>query len=163
VTKKNTKVWTEKERVKAKCAHQFTNLEDLRDYVSAFTRSASYKTHNSGIRFRELLNQQGKLMLCSTHRYLISESDYRCKSKRCLILVKCRRTLVLRDQEDTLAALVMTHMTQRIPTFWQHFCTRIETLYSQEFHADTSNRQDYDYLAIHYHWYNRYAEDVSFL
>ena len=80
-----------------------------------------------------------------------------------LIQVTRSRTLKLQDEDKKLAMLVMTHMLQRIPTFWQYFNTRIEALYGKEFHPDKSDRKDYDYLAIHYHWYNRYAEDVSFI
>jgi hypothetical protein len=51
-------------------------------------------------------------------------------------------------------------MTQTIPQYWSNFLTRIKALYGNEFFQDKSNRDDYDYLAIHYHWYNRYAESV---
>ena len=55
----------------------------------------------------------------------------------------------------------MTHMPKTIPEGWKNFVTRIMALYAHGFVEDDSRREDYDFLAIHYHWYNRYAEDVS--
>jgi len=47
-----------------------------------------------------------------------------------------------------------------LPEFWEYFSTRIKALYGKEIFEDFSRRGGYDYLAIHYHWYNRYAERV---
>jgi hypothetical protein len=68
---------------------------------------------------------------------------------------------MLQDADDKLAALVISHMTQTIPYFWSYFCARIEALYNKEIRYDWSKRCGYDFVAIHYHWYNRYAEMVS--
>jgi hypothetical protein len=70
--------------------------------------------------------------------------------------------LKLEDKDAQLAALIISHMTQSIPLFWQYFRIRIQALYGRELFHDFSDRQGYDYLAIHYHWYNRYAERVKF-
>jgi hypothetical protein len=68
--------------------------------------------------------------------------------------------LKLEDKDGQLAALVISHLRMSLPEFWEYFCTRIKALYGEEICRDFSRRGGYDYLAIHYHWYNRYAERV---
>ena len=77
-----------------------------------------------------------------------------------LYLTLVRRTLVLEDKNNGLAALVVSHMTAA--DFWTYFCVRIKALYGHEMHHDESKRVGYDYIAVHYHWYNRYAEQVRY-
>jgi hypothetical protein len=70
---------------------------------------------------------------------------------------------MFQDQEKKLGALLITHMPSTIPYFWEDFTARIKALFAQEFTEDHSDRSKYNFLAIHYHWYNRYAEKVSAL
>lgn len=70
---------------------------------------------------------------------------------------------MLQDDHNKLAALVISHLRQNMPDFWIKFCARLRALYSKDMYWDQSKRLGYDYLAIHYHWYNRYAELVSYL
>jgi hypothetical protein len=70
------------------------------------------------------------------------------------------RSLKLEDKAGQLAALIITHLPKFLPEFWKIFYTRIKALYGDELLEDFSRRLGYDYLAIHYHWYNRYAERV---
>jgi hypothetical protein len=72
-----------------------------------------------------------------------------------------RKSLMFQDQENKLGALLITHMPDTIPDFWKNFTARIQAHFIKEFREDCSNRDKYDFLAIHYHWYNRYAEKVS--
>ena len=74
-----------------------------------------------------------------------------------------RKSMMLRDSEKKLGALLVTHMPDAIPHFSNDFTTRIKLQYAKEFKADKSDRKDYGFLAIHYQWYNRYAEKVSLL
>jgi hypothetical protein len=76
-----------------------------------------------------------------------------------------RKSLLLQDQKEKLLALFITHMPSTIPKFFQDFNTRVKIHFAKEFTRDQSDRSNYDFLAIHYHWYNRYAEKVrvSFL
>ena len=73
-----------------------------------------------------------------------------------------RKSLLIQDEENKLGALLITHMPYTIPHFFNDFTTRIKLQYAKEFTADKSDRGGYNFLAIHYHWYNRYAEKVSF-
>jgi hypothetical protein len=68
--------------------------------------------------------------------------------------------LKLEDKKGQLAALVISHINTALPEFWEKFTARIIALYGKEFFDEVSKRVGYDYLAIHYHWYNRYAEWV---
>jgi len=77
------------------------------------------------------------------------------------ILTIHRNTFKLHDKNNTFRALVVSHMKQTIPQFWDSFMTRIMALYGKNFVAENSDRPGYDFMAIHYHWYNRYAESVS--
>jgi len=74
-----------------------------------------------------------------------------------------RNSLLFQDQKGKLGALLITHMPDTIPHFFNDFTTRIKLQYAKEFAADKSDRNGYDFLAIHYQWYNRYAEKVSLL
>jgi hypothetical protein len=71
-----------------------------------------------------------------------------------------RQSLKLEDLDKNFAALLITHLTTCMPAFWTNFCARIKALYAKEWYFDRSNREGQDYVAIHYHWYNRYAEVV---
>lgn len=51
-------------------------------------------------------------------------------------------------------------MPKRIPRFLINFMTRLKALYGKDMGFDDSHREGYDFVAFHYHWYNRYAEDV---
>lgn len=66
----------------------------------------------------------------------------------------------LEDKNGKLAALLITHLTKSLPDFWKTFFIRMHALYGDELFSTTSDQRGYDYLAIHYHWYNRYAEKV---
>jgi hypothetical protein len=70
-----------------------------------------------------------------------------------------RKSLLIQDEQKNLGALVISHMPQSI--FWADFTSRIQMQFKKEFFKDYSDRKGYDFLAIHYHWYNRYAEKVS--
>ena len=71
-----------------------------------------------------------------------------------------RQTLKLQDMKKQLALLLITHLTTCMSVFWPIFCARINALYAKEMYSDRSDRCGQDYVAIHYHWYNRYAEQV---
>ena len=71
-----------------------------------------------------------------------------------------RQSLKLEDLDKNFAALLITHLTTCMPEFWENFCARICALYAKDLHHDRSDRPGQDYVAIHYHWYNRYAELV---
>ena len=66
----------------------------------------------------------------------------------------------LEDKGGQLAALIISHLIMSLPEFWEYFSTRIKALYGKEIFEDFSRHRGYNYLAIHYHWYNRYAERV---
>jgi len=67
----------------------------------------------------------------------------------------------LQDAAKVFRALLVTHMKKKVPQFWNSFMTRIMGLYGKDFVKTTSDREDYHFLSIHYHWYSRYAESVS--
>jgi len=72
-----------------------------------------------------------------------------------------RKTLLLQDKEEKFLSLLITHMPDTVPNFWRDFTTRIKLQYGKEFTKDNSDRSGYDFLSLHYHWYNRFAEKVS--
>jgi hypothetical protein len=80
---------------------------------------------------------------------------------RIILINFVSRTLMLCDADDNLAALVITHLIHNMPDFWNKFKARMKVLYSRDMLYDRSRRIGYDYVAIHYHWYNRYAELAS--
>ena len=79
------------------------------------------------------------------------------------ILTKSSKTLKLLDDSNAFKALVVSHMSKTIAEFWKTFVTRITALYGEKFVVDSSDRPGYDYMAIHYHYYNRYGGRVRFI
>jgi hypothetical protein len=70
---------------------------------------------------------------------------------------------MLQDEDNKFAALITTHLTSKLSQFWEFFNARVDTLFEKEFVYNKLRCPKYNYNAIHYHWYNRYAEDVSWL
>jgi len=74
-----------------------------------------------------------------------------------------RKTLMLQDKEENFLSLLITHMPDTVPNFWRVFLDRIKLQYPKEFTKDRSDRSGYGFLSLHYHWYNRFAEKVSYI
>jgi hypothetical protein len=75
-------------------------------------------------------------------------------------LLSFRMTLKIVDDKGQLGIVVVTHMRQRIPRFLKDFMTRLKALYAKDMVFDNSDRVGYKFVAVHYHWYNRFAELV---
>ena len=73
----------------------------------------------------------------------------------------CRAALHLSDTKDKFLALLLTHMPTCIPQAFETLSNRLLAHFHNEIWDENSNRPKYNYLAIHYHWWNRYAEQVS--
>ena len=68
---------------------------------------------------------------------------------------------MIQDDKGQFGGLLVTHMPERIPKFLNDFTTRLQALYGKDMGYDNSDREDYDFVAVHLHWYNRFAESVS--
>ena len=62
-----------------------------------------------------------------------------------------RKSLLIQDKEKKLKMLLITHMLYTMSDFFNDFMIRIKLQYAKEFIADKSDRNGYDFLAIHYH------------
>jgi hypothetical protein len=71
-----------------------------------------------------------------------------------------RQTLKVLDDKGQLGFILVTHMRKRIPKFQKDLTTRLQGLYGKDLQYDRSERRNYNFTAIHYHWYNRFAEQV---
>jgi hypothetical protein len=71
-----------------------------------------------------------------------------------------RQTLKVLDDKGQLGFILVTHMTKRILKFQQDFTTRLQAMYGKDLQYEESDRPDYNFTAIHYHWYNCFAEQV---
>jgi len=69
--------------------------------------------------------------------------------------------LYLCDTKEELLAMLLTHMPISIPQAFETMSQRLLAHFHNEVWDQKSNRAKYNYLAIHYHWYNRYTEHVS--
>jgi hypothetical protein len=67
----------------------------------------------------------------------------------------------MRDEQDGVAGVLLTHMPTTIPQFWGDVSILMTSLYGSEFFVEDSRRPGYDFKAYHYHTYNRYSENVS--
>jgi len=65
------------------------------------------------------------------------------------------------DNEQQLGLLVVTHMGTALPAFQKYLVSRLQALYNKDFTVENSKREGYNFVSIHYHWYNRYSERVS--
>ncbi|KAG6875516.1 hypothetical protein C0993_008854, partial [Termitomyces sp. T159_Od127] len=68
------------------------------------------------------------------------------------------KTLKIQDGESNLVGILLTHMSTSIPQCNESVINILKALFPQELHEDSSKRPGYNFLSMHYSWYNRYAE-----
>ncbi|KAG6810422.1 hypothetical protein H0H92_011939 [Tricholoma furcatifolium] len=68
------------------------------------------------------------------------------------------KTLIIREKSLAPIAAIVSHFEEQFPNFNKKLTSIIQNLMPQQFHEDSSNRDGYEFLAIHYTKYNRYSE-----
>lgn len=70
---------------------------------------------------------------------------------------------MLRDAKGGLVGLLLTHMASSLPQCNERLLAQLNALFPGELYHESSDRDNYTFLAIHYSWYNRFSEKVRLL
>jgi hypothetical protein len=65
------------------------------------------------------------------------------------------------DHHKALLFMLSTHLTQALPEKMALLLSELQALFPGELSYENSKREGYEFLALHFSWYNRYSESVS--
>ncbi|KAG6815699.1 hypothetical protein H0H93_009152 [Arthromyces matolae] len=68
------------------------------------------------------------------------------------------QTLKFLDASNQFVGLLLTNMTSIVPHCNDDIMGALEAHFGDNLGQDTSDRSDYEFLSLHYSWYNRYSE-----
>ncbi|KAG6807172.1 hypothetical protein H0H92_008515, partial [Tricholoma furcatifolium] len=95
-----------------------------------------------------------KFLITSPHHTGKGSSYVRLDTNLCQ-----EKTLILRDSNKKLIALLATHFLLHFATFNDRLIAVLKNVFPGELFDDESNRLNYTFLALHFSYYNRYCEN----
>ena len=66
----------------------------------------------------------------------------------------------LADMEDNTLVLLATHAKTLLQHKFQVIFAEVDSLFPGELYPEDSRRPDYNFLALHFGYYNKYSESV---